>query len=80
MVLAHFSESRLGECAHREEQRTGEAQSVVTRSVEQRPTLRVQYRLTPHGRALGPVIDSLWVWGVVHLARLHDTRVNPRKI
>jgi DNA-binding HxlR family transcriptional regulator len=64
----------------RQQLRQLEAQGVVTRSVEQRPTLRVQYQLTPHGRALGPVFDSLWAWGVVHLARLHDTRVNPRKI
>jgi DNA-binding HxlR family transcriptional regulator len=64
----------------RQQLRQLEAQGVVTRSVEQRPTLRVQYQLTPHGRTLGPVFDSLWAWGVVHLARLHDTRVNPRKI
>jgi DNA-binding HxlR family transcriptional regulator len=46
-----------------------EADGVVTRSVEHRQTLRVRYQLTPHGRNLGPVFESLWAWGVVHLAR-----------
>jgi DNA-binding HxlR family transcriptional regulator len=54
-----------------------QADGVVTRSVEQRPTLRVRYRLTQHGRTLGPVFESLWAWGVVHLARLDDEKAPP---
>ena len=54
-----------------------QADGVVTRSVEQRPTLRVRYRLTQHGRTLGPVFESLWAWGVVHLARLEDEKAAP---
>jgi DNA-binding HxlR family transcriptional regulator len=54
-----------------------QADGVVTRSVEQRPTLRVRYRLTQHGRTLGPVFESLWTWGVVHLARLEDEKAAP---
>jgi len=46
-----------------------ESDGVVTRSVEHEPTLRVRYALTPHGRTLGPVFESLWCWGVSHLAR-----------
>src|SRR5579863_3212005 len=56
----------------RQQLRQLEAHGIVTRSVEQRPTLRVRYRLTPHGRTLGTVFESLWAWGVVHLARLHN--------
>jgi DNA-binding HxlR family transcriptional regulator len=64
----------------RQQLRQLEADGVVTRSVEQKPTLRVRYRLTPHGRTLAPVFESLWAWGVVHLARLDDARVDPRKV
>jgi DNA-binding HxlR family transcriptional regulator len=56
-----------------------EADGVVTRSAEQRPTRRVPYRLTQHGRTLGPVFESLWAWGVVHLARLEDEKTTPAK-
>jgi DNA-binding HxlR family transcriptional regulator len=54
-----------------------QADGVVTRSVEQRPTLRVRYRLTQHGRTLGPVFESLWAWGVVHLARFENEKAAP---
>ena len=64
----------------RQQLRQLEAHGLVTRSVEQRPTLRVRYRLTPHGRTLGPVFESLWAWGVTHLARLDGARVDPSKI
>ena len=46
-----------------------EANGVVARAVRQTPRLRVQYRLTTHGRTLGPVFETLWTWGVRHLAR-----------
>jgi DNA-binding HxlR family transcriptional regulator len=46
-----------------------EADGVVARTVREAPTLRVRYQLTPHGRTLGPVFDTLWAWGVQHLAR-----------
>jgi DNA-binding HxlR family transcriptional regulator len=29
----------------------------------------IEYRLTEHGRALGPVFEALWLWGRSHLAR-----------
>jgi len=57
-----------------------EGEGVVARSVQQRPTLRVRYRLTPHGRTLGPLFESLWAWGVVHLAHLEDARAQNHKI
>src|SRR5438105_1807611 len=44
-----------------------QADGVVTRSAQESTTLRMRYRLTEHGRTLGPVFESLWAWGVVHL-------------
>lgn len=46
-----------------------EVDGVVTRSVRHKPTLQVRYQLTPHGRTLGPVFETLWAWGVQHLTR-----------
>lgn len=46
-----------------------EVDGVVARSVRHTPTLRVLYQLTPHGRTLGPVFETLWAWGVQHLTR-----------
>src|ERR1700677_3011799 len=46
-----------------------EADGVVARSVRHTPTLRVRYQLTPHGQTLGPVFETLWAWGLQHLAR-----------
>jgi DNA-binding HxlR family transcriptional regulator len=45
-----------------------EVDGIVARSVRLKPTLTVRYRLTPHGRTLGPVFETLWAWGVLHLA------------
>ena len=36
--------------------------------------LGVRYRLTPYGRTLGPVFESLWCWGRRHLARKDAAR------
>jgi len=46
-----------------------EADGVVTRAVQQTPCYGVRYGLTPHGRSLGPVFESLWAWGNRHLER-----------
>jgi DNA-binding HxlR family transcriptional regulator len=54
-----------------------QADGIVTRSAEPRPALPLRYRLTPHGRTLGPVFESLWDWGVTHLARLEDEKTAP---
>jgi DNA-binding HxlR family transcriptional regulator len=56
-----------------------EAEGVVTRSVKPRPTLSVRYQLTPHGCTLGPVFETLWAWGVFHLAFLEDARAKLTK-
>jgi DNA-binding HxlR family transcriptional regulator len=47
-----------------------EVDGVVARSVRNKPTLQVRYQLTPHGRTLGPVFETLWAWGVQHLTRI----------
>ncbi len=44
-----------------------EGDGVVARSVQREPAFRVRYRLTPHGRTLGPVFEALWTWGVRQL-------------
>jgi DNA-binding HxlR family transcriptional regulator len=52
----------------RQQLRQMEAAGLIAKSVRRVP-LRVHYRLTPHGRALGPVFEALWLWGTRHLAR-----------
>ena len=47
-----------------------ESEGIVARSVSQTPRLRTGYSLTPHGRTLGPVFETLWEWGSSHLAHL----------
>jgi DNA-binding HxlR family transcriptional regulator len=40
----------------------------------------VRYSLTPYGRTLGPVFETLWRWGTSHLARAgseHGTAIVP---
>jgi DNA-binding HxlR family transcriptional regulator len=42
----------------------------------------VRYEITPYGLTLGPVFQSLWRWGVTHLARpdaANGTHVRPPK-
>jgi len=46
-----------------------EAEGLVSRSVFGRPVRRERYELTPHGRTLGPVFETLWNWGRLHLSR-----------
>jgi DNA-binding HxlR family transcriptional regulator len=45
-----------------------ESAGIVDRCVDYKPT-RVMYRLTEHGRTLGPIFETLWAWGTMHLAR-----------
>jgi DNA-binding HxlR family transcriptional regulator len=51
-----------------------EAEGLVKRSVKPTPKLSVRYRVTPHGRSLGPVFEKLWSWGVAHLKYLDAAR------
>jgi DNA-binding HxlR family transcriptional regulator len=47
-----------------------EADGIVTRMVRPVPRLRVRYKLTSYGRTLGPVFETLWLWGRAHLDRV----------
>ena len=58
----------------RQQLRQLEADGLLVRSAQSRPGLRVAYDLTPHGRTLGPVFETLWTWGRLHLSRLEPVR------
>ena len=60
----------------RQHLRQMEADGVVKRIVRDKPARRVLYRLTRHGRTLGPVFELLWKWGVRHLALAHSASVS----
>ena len=46
-----------------------EANGLVKRTIYAEVPPRVEYRLTPHGRSLRPVIEALANWGRIHLKR-----------
>ena len=50
-----------------------EADGLVLRDVGEGPELRTDYRLSPEGETLAPVLQSLYDWG---LARAERTGVN----
>jgi DNA-binding HxlR family transcriptional regulator len=53
----------------REQLRQMQADGLVARRALGPAHAGVQYRLTPYGRTLGPVFQTLWQWGTRHLAR-----------
>lgn len=53
----------------RQQLRQLEADDLVKRSPASKPGGRVLYQLTPHGKTLGPVFETLWTWGAAHLKR-----------
>jgi DNA-binding HxlR family transcriptional regulator len=61
----------------RQQLRELEANGLVARSVREKPALRVQYQVTRHGKTLGPVFETLWTWGMLHLKH---TRNTPRQL
>ena len=64
----------------REQLRQMEADDLIVRVELQPRRLGVRYRLTGHGRTLGPVFEALWLWGTRHLARpggARGTRARP---
>ena len=54
----------------RQQLRELEADGLIARSVREKPALQVKYRITPHGETLGPVFETLWTWGTLHLAQM----------
>jgi DNA-binding HxlR family transcriptional regulator len=53
----------------REQLRQMQADDLVTRRSFGPAHAGVLYGLTPYGRTLGSVFDTLWRWGTRHLAR-----------
>jgi len=53
----------------REQLRQMQADGLIDREELTPRQLGVRYRVTPYGASLGPVFETLWRWGVAHLAR-----------
>ena len=47
-----------------------EAKGLLTRTVYAEVPPRVEYSLTPLGRSLKPILDSMWAWGEGYKASL----------
>jgi len=60
----------------RQQLRQLESGGLVERRGPPKLGLRVLYQLTPHGRTLDPVFESLWAWGVAHLSLLEAEQRN----
>lgn len=63
----------------REQLRQLEAENLVSRTPAPRPGQKVTFRLTDHGQSLGPVFESLWSWGVMHLAHTKNVSATALK-
>jgi DNA-binding HxlR family transcriptional regulator len=50
------------------------ADGIVAREELSPARLGVRFRITAYGRTLGPVFDTLWQWGRVHLSRRDAAR------
>lgn len=59
----------------REQLRQMLSDGLVARQALTPARLGVRYALTPYGRTLGPVFESLWRWGVRHVER----RTSPQR-
>jgi DNA-binding HxlR family transcriptional regulator len=58
----------------REQLRQMVADDLITREVLSPHHLGVRYAVSAYGATLGPVFDTLWRWGVIHLARERSVR------
>lgn len=59
----------------RQQLRELEGEGLVARSVPQKPAQQVKYQITSHGETLGPVFETLWMWGTLHLAHVNHSRI-----
>jgi DNA-binding HxlR family transcriptional regulator len=62
----------------RQQLRELESEGLIARSERQKPAIQVKYRITPHGQTLGPVFETLWTWGTLHLAHVGNGAGSPR--
>ena len=53
-----------------------EANGLVQRTIYAEVPPRVEYRMTPHGRSLKPLIEALAHWGSLHLKRQKDNNAD----
>ena len=58
----------------REQLRQMLADDLITREELSPQHLGVRYAVSAYGATLGPVFDTLWRWGVIHLARERSAR------
>jgi DNA-binding HxlR family transcriptional regulator len=58
----------------REQLRQMVADDLITREKLAPDHLGVRYAVSSYGATLGPVFDTLWGWGVLHLARDRSAR------
>ena len=52
-----------------------EAEGVVTRTVSPETPVRIEYRLTPKGRALGCVLDAIGAWAHAWSAEGDESKI-----
>jgi DNA-binding HxlR family transcriptional regulator len=56
--------------------KTLEREGLVRRRVYSEHPLRAEYRLTPRGKSLAPVLQAMYAWGMAHaLGRVDRARV-----
>ena len=58
----------------REQLRQMLADDLITREELTPHHLSVRYAVSTYGETLGPVFDTLWYWGVIHLAQDESAR------
>ena len=58
----------------REQLRQIQADDLMQRRQLSPTSAGVRYTVTPYGRTLGPVFETLWRWGSAHLSRVEATR------
>jgi DNA-binding HxlR family transcriptional regulator len=58
----------------REQLRQMQADDLIQRRHLSPTSAGVRYTVTPYGRTLGPVFETLWRWGSAHLSRVEAAR------
>jgi DNA-binding HxlR family transcriptional regulator len=58
----------------REQLRQMQADDLIQRRQLSPTSAGVRYTVTPYGRTLGPVFETLWRWGSAHLSRVDAAR------